>query len=163
MDKEMYEKGLDMINSLVGDTVGVIITNMVSNRTIIVVNDDDKDITERFKISYMFFFMQLAEIVAKDMKDVESGAELYGILTNKILTSIKSLGGHISNAADNMLNLSAEELNALAENIKDVKHKMNNESNDKDKDKNDNDALEDLDDNSFDKVYKAIFNFLVNK
>lgn len=161
MDKEMYEKGLDMINSLVGDTVGAIITNMVSNRTVIVVNDDDKDITERFKISYMVFFMQLAEIVAKDMKDVESGAELYGILTNKILTSIKSLGCHISNAADNMLNLSAEELNALAENIKDVKHKMNNESNDKDE--NDNDALEDLDDSSFDKVYKAIFNFLVNK
>lgn len=162
MDKGMYEKGLDMINILVGDTVGAIITNMVSNRTVIVVNDDDKDITERFKISYMFFFMQLAKIVAKDMKDVESGAELYGILTNKILTSIKSLGGHISNAADNMLNLSAEELNALAENIKDVKHKMNNESNDKDK-KNDNDALEDLDDNSFNKVYKAIFNFFVNK
>lgn len=109
----------------------------------------------------MFFFMQLAEIVAKDMKDVESGAELYGILINKILTSIKSLGGHISNAAEDILNLSAEELNALAENIKDVKHKMNNESSDKDE--NDNDALEDLNDSSFDKVYKAIFNFLVNK
>nr|DAN91810.1 MAG TPA: hypothetical protein [Crassvirales sp.] len=161
MDKEMYEKGLNMINSLVGDTVGAIITNMVSNRIVIIVNNDDKDITERFKISYMFFFMQLAEIVAKDMKDVESGAELYGILTNKILTSIKSLGGHISNAADNMLNLSAEEINALVENIKDVKHKMNNESNNKDE--NDNDALEDLDDSSFDKVYKAIFNFFVNK
>lgn len=159
----MYEKGLDMINGLVGNTVGAIITNMVSNRTVIIVNDDNKDITEHFKISYMFFFMQLAEIVAKDMKDVESGAELYGILINKILTSIKSLGGHISNAADNMLNLSAEELNALAENIKDVKHKMNNESNDKDKDENDNDSLEDLDDSSFDKVYKDIFNFLVNK
>lgn len=41
-----------------------------------------------------------------------------------------------------MLNLSAEELNALAENIKDVKSKMNNESNDKDE--NNDDALEDL-------------------
>lgn len=155
MDKEIYEKELNMINKLVGDTVGTIITNMVSNRTVIVVNDDDKDITERFKISYMFFFMQLAEIVAKYMKDVESGTELYDILTNKILTSIKSLGGHISNAAEDMLNLSAEELNSLAENIKDVKSKMNNESND--------DALEDLNDNSFDKVYKAVFNFFVNK
>lgn len=32
MDKEIYEKGLNMINSLVGDTVGAIITNMVSNK-----------------------------------------------------------------------------------------------------------------------------------
>lgn len=159
MDKGMYEKGLDMINSLVGDTVGAIITNMVSNGTVIVVNDDDKDITERFKISYMFFFMQLAEIVNKDIKDVESGAKLYGILINKILTSIKSLGGHISNAADNMLNLPAEELNALAENIKDVKHKMNNESNDKDK-KNDNDALEDLNDSFSIKYIKLFLTFL---
>lgn len=157
----MYKKGLNMINKLVGDTVGTIITNMVSNRTVIVVNDDDKNVTERFKISYMFFFMQLAEIVAKDMKDVESGAELYGILTNKILTSIKSLGGHISNAAEDMLNLSAEELNALAENIKDVKSKMNDESNNKDE--NNDDSLEDLNDSSFDKVYKAVFNFFVNK
>lgn len=154
----MYNNVTTMINKLVGETAGTIMANIVRNKTVLVINEEDKNVEERFKISYMFFFMQIADIIANDMKDVESGGNLYGHIISKVLESIRNIGTHIVNAADSIGSISEKELNALAENIKSVNEMMNAES----KSENNNKETEEQD-NSFGKTVKSIFTAFMNK
>lgn len=136
MNKELYDLGKEIINNTVSSTVSALFNSLLHNKTIIVIHNDDDNITHLLKLALMYKITGLYDFVREDDKEasVKELSNLCAAITAHLLTSVASMGELITKSANELLKASTEELIDLSNIVERCKAEIEKDKEDKEED-----------------------------
>lgn len=142
MDKELYDLGKEIINNTVSSTVSALFNNLLHNKTIMVIHNDDDNITHLLKLTLMYKLTGLYDFVREDDKEasIKKLSNLCAEITARLLTSIASMGELITKSANELMEASTEELIDLGNIVEKCKAEIEEDKEDKEDKEEDEDA-----------------------
>ena len=142
MDKELYDLGKEIINNTVSTTVNALFNSLLHNKTIMVIHNDDDNITHLLKLALMYKLTGLYDFVREDDKEasIKELSNLCATITVRLLTSIASMSELITKAANKLMEANTEELIDLGNIVKRCKAEIEKDKEDKEDKEEDEDA-----------------------
>ena len=112
MDKELYDLGKEIINNTVSSTVNALFNSLLHNKTIMVIHNDDDNITHLLKLALMYKLTDLYDLVREDDKEasIKELSNLCAAITARLLTSIANMGELLTKSANKLMEANTEEL-----------------------------------------------------
>lgn len=112
MDKELYGLGKEIINNTVSSTVSALFNSLLHNKTIMVIHNDDDNITHLLKLALMYKLTGLYDFIREDDKEasIKELSNLGAAITARLLTSIASMGELITKSANELMEANTKEL-----------------------------------------------------
>lgn len=136
MDKELYDLGKEIINNTVSSTVSALFNSLLHNKTIMVIHNDDDNITHLLKLAFMYKLTGLYNFVREDDKEasIKELSNLCAAITARLLTSIASMGELLTKSANELMEANTEELIDLGNIVEKCKAEIEKDKEDKEED-----------------------------
>ena len=136
MDKELYNLGKEIINNTVSSTVSALFNSLLHNKTIMVIHNDDDNITHLLKLAFMYKLTGLYDFVREDDKEasVKELSNLCAAITTRLFTSIANMGELITKSANELMEANTEELIDFGNIVERCKAEIEKDKEDKEED-----------------------------